>query len=313
MNQNPLVSIIMATYNRAHFIVETLQSIQNQTYQNWECLIINDGGTDNTLEVITPILVKDNRFQYLKRPNNYRKGLPGCRNYGLDIAKGDYIIFFDDDDMVHPQNIEICLNTLENNIYDFCHYQKEPFYKKIPKIYNITTLEIRGELNCDKIEKIVTQKIGIASCTVMWKRKCFNTHRFNESLQYAEEWELYTRLISERINGVIINNVLYYNRKHPNSNTGEFYLNDPIRRTSMKNAIVLVVMNLKNKQLLSNSLLRYFVQLSIGFKEFKLFEQILEKLEFNFLERCKWSLSYKFLPIKLKVYKLKKKFINSLK
>ena len=70
---NPEVTIIMATYNRAHFIVETLISIQNQTYSEFECLIIDDGGTDNTLEVITPILNKDLRFKSLKRPDNYKK------------------------------------------------------------------------------------------------------------------------------------------------------------------------------------------------------------------------------------------------
>ena len=59
---NPKVTIIMATFNRAHFILETITSIQNQTYSNWECLIIDDGGTDNTLEVITPILEQDNRL-----------------------------------------------------------------------------------------------------------------------------------------------------------------------------------------------------------------------------------------------------------
>ena len=292
----------MATYNRAHFIVETLKSIQNQSYQNWECLIINDGGTDNTLEVITPILDNDNRFQYLKRPEKYLKGLPGCRNYGLDIASGEYINFFDDDDMVHPQNIELCLNALENNLYNFCHYQKEPFYKKVPKIYNITALEIKGELNCDKIEKIVTQNIGIASCTVMWKRKCFNTHRFNESLQYAEEWELYTRLISERINGVIINNVLYYNRKHLNSNTGEFYNNNTIRIASKKEAIKLVAQNLIDKELMTQSLHKYLSGLAISFRDITLLNDILTISKTTLKNRLYLKLKFILFPI-WKIYK----------
>ena len=74
---SPIVTIIMATYNRAHFILETLNSIQNQTFKDWECLIIDDGGTDNTVEFIEYFLQEDNRFQYLKRENNYQKGLPG--------------------------------------------------------------------------------------------------------------------------------------------------------------------------------------------------------------------------------------------
>jgi glycosyltransferase involved in cell wall biosynthesis len=98
-SNNPKVSIIMATYNRAHFIVETLVSIQNQTFLDWECIIVDDGGTDNTKEVIKPIIEEDKRFLYVQRDDIYQKGLPGCRNNGLDIAKGDYIIFFDDDDI----------------------------------------------------------------------------------------------------------------------------------------------------------------------------------------------------------------------
>ena len=60
----PQVTIIMATYNRVHFIVETLHSIQQQKFQDWECFIIDDGGTDNTQEVIAPILEQDSRFQF---------------------------------------------------------------------------------------------------------------------------------------------------------------------------------------------------------------------------------------------------------
>ena len=124
----PKVTIIMATYNRAHFIVETLVSIQKQTFQEWECLIIDDGGTDNTKEVIAPILEKDNRFKFHVRPSNYQKALPGCRNYGLDLAKGAFIIFFDDDDIPHPQNLEVCVSELSTskNIY-FCKYERKIF------------------------------------------------------------------------------------------------------------------------------------------------------------------------------------------
>ena len=74
---NPKVSIIMATYNRAHFIVETLLSIQKQTFSDWECLIIDDGGTDNTKEVIAGILEEDQRFRFVKRPECVSKRVTG--------------------------------------------------------------------------------------------------------------------------------------------------------------------------------------------------------------------------------------------
>lgn len=295
----------MATYNRAHFIVETLQSIQKQTYNDWECFIIDDGGTDNTKEVISPILEKDQRFQFLKRPDSYQKGLPGCRNFGLDIAKGDYIIFFDDDDIIHPDNLKICLEVIKTNNIDFCHYQKEAFCDNQP-IIKKEKISQTQHLNVSEIEKIVTQKIGLASCTVMWKKDCFASIRFNESLLYAEEWECYIRLITNGFSGIIINNILYFNRKHPNSNTGEFYNNNPIRKASKKDAILLVIQNLKEKQLIPASLIKYFIQIAVDFKEYNLFNQILNTLKLPIFEKIKWSIFFIVFSVRLYFYKWRK-------
>lgn len=292
------VTIILATYNRAHFIEETLQSIQAQTFNDWECLIIDDGGIDNTAEVISPILAQDNRFKFLKRPANYKKGLPSCRNYGLDLASGAYIQFFDDDDLVHPDNLKMCLEVIEENTVDFCHYQKLSYTDYKPTI-ETKPIAIKQYLTKASIEKIITQEIGLASCTVMWKKQCFDNCRFNENLLYAEEWECYSRLMTEDFKGVIIDNILYYNRKHPNSNTGEFYTHNPIRRASKKDAILLVVQNLKEKHLLSDSLLRYFVQLSLGFKEYHLFSQLLQIAKQTLFEKVTWQLFYFTLPLRL--------------
>jgi glycosyltransferase involved in cell wall biosynthesis len=307
MSVFPKVTIIMATYNRAHFILETLQSIQAQTFDNWECLIIDDGGSDNTREVIASILVQDSRFKFLKRIDHYKKGLPGCRNYGLDLAKGDCIVFFDDDDIVHPENLRIGLEVLETNDVDFCHYQKLAFEAELPLILN-NPIEIQQYLTTRDIEKVVTQEIGLASCTVLWKKSCFNRVRFNENLLYAEEWECYSKLISENFKGVVISNVLYYNRKHANSNTGEFYRDNPIRRASKKEAILLVIKNLKEKRLLSPTLFRYFVTLATDFKEYNLFTQIITLLELSIFEKIKWQFFYSTFSLRLSVYKFKKTF-----
>lgn len=303
---NPKVTIIMATYNRAHFIVETLVSIQNQTFENWECLIIDDGGTDNTAEIIFPVLEKDSRFQFLKRSDDYKKGLPGSRNYGLDLAKGEYVIFFDDDDIVHPDNLKIGVGVIETSGIDFCHFQKISFEKQKP-IIKSDPVSILQSLSKADIKKIVTQEIGLASCTVLWKKRCFETIRFNESLLYAEEWQCYIRIISDNFKGIIISNVLYFNRKHPNSNTGEFFQNNPVRVSSQADAVVLVVQNLKEKQLLTNSLIQYLITVSIGFKEYNLFNQILRILDLGLLSKLKWKLFYISYPLRLPIYKIKKK------
>ncbi|WP_248574883.1 glycosyltransferase [Flavobacterium sp. H122] len=295
----------MATYNRAHFIVETLHSIQQQTFVDWECLIIDDGGTDNTSQVIASILEKDKRFQFLKRPENYLKGLPGCRNYGLDLAQGDYIIFFDDDDIIHPENLKVNLEVVQGNSVDFCHYQKQSFENRKPEIH-LSEAKIIQSISISDIEDVITQKIGLASCTVFWHKRCFADNRFNEELMYAEEWECYSRIISDGFCGLIIDSFLYFNRKHPNSNTGEFYNNNPIRKASKKDAVLLVIDNLKVKGLFSEKLLRYFVQMALQFKEHLLFKQIKEKARLSFVERVKWNIFYSLLPIRLFLYRIKK-------
>lgn len=300
---NSKVTIIMATYNRAHFIVETLQSIQKQTFMDWECLIIDDGGTDCTFELIEPILDQDSRFNFIKRPNKYIKGLPGCRNYGLDLAKGDYIIFFDDDDIVHPQNLELCVHELQKNEVSFCRYLRDVFSGKFDYIFDFSKTYKSFYIDINDLEKMLKNELPFNSCAVMWKKECFYKNRFVETLMYAEEWELYSRILSNNLKGVSIEKYLFFGRKHPISNTGEFYAEDPIRRTSMKNAILLVIKNLKQKQLLTYSILRYFVQMSLQFREYHLFHKILEILQLAFFNKLKWQFFYYMLPLRLFLYR----------
>ena len=305
----PVVTIIMATYNRAHFIVETLHSIQQQTFDNWECLIIDDGGSDNTQEVISPLLEKDRRFQFLKRPDTYLKGLPGCRNYGLDLAQGDFIIFFDDDDIVHPMNLELCVSELKNTDYSFCRYLRTVFTGDFNYNFDLTTAYDSFQIGKTDVFSLIKHELPFNSCAVMWRKSCFNENRFVEHLMYAEEWELYSRMLSSGVVGISINKILFFGRKHPNSNTGEFYSHNPIRKKSKSDAALLVVENLKEKDLMTYDILRYFVHFSINYKENSLFERILDEVNLKGLARIKWIVFFKLLPLKLYVYR----FIKNIK
>jgi GalNAc5-diNAcBac-PP-undecaprenol beta-1,3-glucosyltransferase len=294
----PEISIIMATYNRAHFIVETLQSVQKQTFENFECLIIDDGGTDNTQEVIQPILDKDKRFLFQKRTEKYKKGLPGCRNYGLDIAKGNYIIFFDDDDIIHSQNLNTLIQIIKTENIDFCSYQKQSFKNKIPKEKNEKVV-VENAISIKTIYEIVTKKILIASCTVLWTKECFKTIRFNENLMYAEEWECYTRIILENKKGIQINSILYFNRKHPNSNTSEFYANNPVRRNSNKDAVLENLKSIQSKKVLSQKLFKYFVQIAYNFRDFNLIDDVFKEVKLSLPIKIYWKFYYKTLPFRI--------------
>lgn len=93
-----LVSIIVPCYNHAQFLDEALQSVLNQTYNNWECIIVNDGSPDNTKEVASRWCKNDHRFLYLEKQNG---GLSSARNAGITISKGEYILPLDADDILH--------------------------------------------------------------------------------------------------------------------------------------------------------------------------------------------------------------------
>lgn len=223
----------MATYNRAHFIVETLESIQNQTFTEWECLIIDDGGCDNTQEVITSILEKDNRFQFYHRPNQYKKGLSGCRNYGLDIARGTYIQFFDDDDIMLPRKLDLQVAPfLNDDKLNFTVCKFESLFEKEKGEVEI----IRPEFNFVHShlgDAILLGDMKINSLSTIWKKNILCEFRFDESLRYAEEWELYTRIgYKYPHNYIAIDEYLFTYRKHSNSLTLGEDLNFERRKTS---------------------------------------------------------------------------------
>jgi GalNAc5-diNAcBac-PP-undecaprenol beta-1,3-glucosyltransferase len=312
LEKTPQVSIIMATYNRAHLIRETLDSIICQSHENWECLIINDGSIDNTEEILQPYLLKDPRFKYYDRNKEHKKGLSGCRNQGLDIAKGEYIIFFDDDDIVHPDNLKICVELLSDTDFNFCRYAKKPFLDKWnPENFNGKISFSSFIVDISQLDNIVIGKLPFASCTVLWKKNCFDNNRFKEELLYAEEWECYITILSSGIKGISIDKILYYNRKHPNSNTGEFYNNDSTRRASNLLAVNLVIDNLSKNGLLTQNLVHYFLQAGFFLKEISVIETVLEKSNAGTLKKLKYIWGFKIYPILKPVFNLKSKFKKS--
>jgi glycosyltransferase involved in cell wall biosynthesis len=302
----PKVTIIIATFNREKYFVETLLSIQKQTFADWECLIVDDGSTDKTVEIITPLLEQEFRFQYYLRPESYKKGTSGCRNYGLDLANGDYIIFFDDDDIVHPQNLELCVDELSNKDVSFCRYIREVFFGDFDYVLDYSKTYTSFYIDINDIEKMLKNELHFNSCAVMWKRECFLNSRFNDRISYGDEWELYSRVLSTGIKGISIEKCLFFGRKHPDSITGEYNRKNVIRRASHAEAILLVVQNLKEKQLMTYSLKRYFIAFSIDFEEYNLFENILNVLDLTTFEKVKWQFFYAVLPFRLVVHKKKK-------
>jgi len=109
----PLVSIITPLFNAEKFIAQTLESVQNQTYSNWEHIIVDDASKDNCIAIVEKQAQHDPRIQLIKFLEN--KGVAFCRNHATELAKGDYIAFLDSDDLWHPRKLERQIHFMEEN------------------------------------------------------------------------------------------------------------------------------------------------------------------------------------------------------
>ncbi len=107
-----IVSVIVPCYKQAHFLNESLQSVLDQTYPHWECIIVNDGSPDNTDEIARRWIEKDSRFKYLKKENG---GLSSARNEGIAISLGEFILPLDADDILDADYLTKAVPVLEQN------------------------------------------------------------------------------------------------------------------------------------------------------------------------------------------------------
>lgn len=100
MSQNPEISIIVPVYNVERYLGECLDSIKSQTFTNWECILVDDGSPDKSIDICEKYSAGDSRFKVVRRSNG---GLSAARNTGLSYARGNFISFVDSDDIVYPE------------------------------------------------------------------------------------------------------------------------------------------------------------------------------------------------------------------
>lgn len=205
-----LISIIIPTYNRAHLITQTLDSILGQTYTNWECIIVDDGSTDNTEEIVKTYCAKDTRFQFFKRPIHLQKGPNACRNYGFELSQGDYIKWFDSDDLLREDAlkkiIEIPLSNFELQVcnIDFI----DIIGKKIFKQHKFESNSI--------IEDYVLGKITFYTFTPTWNRNFLKKQNelFDEKITNLDDWDFNLRMLYQNPKIVFVNEPLIQYRIH---------------------------------------------------------------------------------------------------
>jgi len=185
----PEISIIVATFNRVSLLKKALSSVQQQVYGNWECLIIDDGSTDNTRELVLNFKAGDDRFSYYVRPENLKKGPSACRNFGMKLAKGNYVQFFDDDDYMYPELLDDKIGALIKNKVDVVvspHQLYNVEQKKETKVNKIYSENL--------VQDYITGKLTWYCSGPMWNRE-FLSQSFDETLQTLEDWDFNIRCI----------------------------------------------------------------------------------------------------------------------
>ncbi|MEL1252653.1 glycosyltransferase family A protein [Flavobacterium sp. DGU38] len=212
-----LISIIIPTFNRAHLITETLDSILVQTYENWECIVVDDGSTDNTADVLADYIKKDNRFQYYDRPKERIKGPNSCRNYGFELSKGDYVKWFDSDDMMMSDLLEKHISSFEKNIdVSVCKLTYYDFGLGI-------SLKENTIYSKSLIEDYFTGKITFYVSGPMWKRSFLKkqANLFDESITNLDDWDFNLRMLYQKPVIEYIDESLIQYRIHENSLSSE--------------------------------------------------------------------------------------------
>ena len=213
IESQPLVTVIIPTYNRAHLIGETLDSILKQTYSNWECIVVDDGSDDNTETLLKTYINKDNRIAYYRRPKSRPKGANACRNYGFELSKGKYVNWFDDDDLMHKEKFENQVVALESSDYQFSVCQTLMFKESKADSIGLRHKKIYSD---DSLYDFITQEIVFLTQAPFF-RKAFlmqNGLVFDEELQAAQEWEFISRVLFYAPQYQVCNAPLVFIRKH---------------------------------------------------------------------------------------------------
>lgn len=213
------VSIIVPCFNQAQYLDEALQSVFEQTYTNWECIIVNDGSSDNTAELAKKWVEKDSRFKYVYKENG---GLSSARNAGLEKSNGDYIQFLDSDDWIAKTKLELSLQQLKLAkkqdvkvaISNFRMFIDSPQNTLVPycnlnsQLFNFESLLYQWE-----------ESFTIPIHCGLFESSLFKSFRFPENLKAKEDWVMWVSLFHKNCEAVFLDQTLALYRRNSNSMT----------------------------------------------------------------------------------------------
>ncbi|NRD22830.1 glycosyltransferase family 2 protein [Winogradskyella litoriviva] len=206
-----LISIIIPTYNRADILIETIDSVIEQTYKNWECIIVDDGSTDNTEFLVNEYIQNNDKFRFYKRPSSSLKGANACRNYGLQKSNGALVNWVDSDDKLTKNHLEVHVNLHLNTTLEASVSNSKIFYD--------------SSINLDKYwsniypkEDLVTEMMANKTLWpiggVVWSKSALPKSPFDETLASSQEWTFHLKILVNKLSYQLIDDVTYLARGH---------------------------------------------------------------------------------------------------
>jgi glycosyltransferase involved in cell wall biosynthesis len=184
----PLVSVIIPTFNKAQFIEEAVESVLGQTYRNLEIIVVDDGSTDHTRDVLRKY---KNGITYLCQNN---RGPSSARNYGVRTARADHLAFLDADDVWFPEKLEAQMELMLRHPtvgWVGCGAYATDSEGTIEKQYIPARYQTRQEF----VKDLQSRKLSFNPSIVLVKRECMDrVGGFNDALHYGEDWDLWLRI-----------------------------------------------------------------------------------------------------------------------
>lgn len=219
MNQD-LVSIIVPVYNAEEYLEECICSITNQSYDNTEIILVDDGSTDKSSEICDKLALSDARITVIHKENG---GLSSSRNTGLEVAHGKYIMFVDSDDYIDQDMVHSLYDCISKNnlsiVWSPLIRSENGNNRQLNKPISRTLRILSGE---DSLKLMLKSKIDVSSCGKIFTRSSINTIRFPLNRYNEDIIFMYNILSSQNINIGFVPTSFYYYRWTPNSLTTKF-------------------------------------------------------------------------------------------
>ena len=227
--ENFLVSIVVPVYNAEKYLEQCLNSIQNQSYKNFEVILVNDGSMDHSESICKSFVEGDSRFRYFLKSNG---GASAARNFGLDHVRGDFITFIDADDWVDENHLEVLVNNIRENNSDMAVSSIKKFDSSNNFYFRVYSNQEKYLLNYNKLNReeflVILPKLILANnsykisvCKLFKKELVYET-RFDNSLIYGEDTEFFFNLYCNMDSISYVDEVTYIYRLHDESSSSKF-------------------------------------------------------------------------------------------